>query len=143
MKKTIKLPDTPSQLLKLALTDLKKCERSKKFKINMNDYWYYQNKNTCFVCLAGAVMVKSLNIPTTYEGNITPFSLMFDENIRRKLRAINSFRCGDIVMAYSHFNRKMPDILPKEFLIRDYYLNTREFKKDIQFLISELKKIGE
>lgn len=43
-----------SGLIRLALADLRKCEQSPKYKINMDD-WHVPNSR-CSVCLAGSVM---------------------------------------------------------------------------------------
>ena len=55
----MKPPKKLWKLLELAMTDLAKAERSKKFKIDMGT-WLSTN-GTCKVCLAGSVMAFSLD----------------------------------------------------------------------------------
>ena len=59
-KNPVLLCKTPSQLLLLALSDLRKVERDEHYKVNMGE-WHKPNSH-CSVCFAGAVMAKSMNL---------------------------------------------------------------------------------
>jgi len=89
-----KLPDKPSELLILAMEDLEKVEKSDHlYTIDMGswvEHDYYDGK--CAVCHAGAVMVGTLgaDIKKSYDPSD------FDPDTKRKLRAIESIRRGDI-----------------------------------------------
>lgn len=54
----VTLPKIPSQLIRIALKDLEKAERTPKTRINMGT-WYDTN-GSCTVCLAGSVMANTL-----------------------------------------------------------------------------------
>ena len=56
----IRPPNKKWKLLELALNDLRKAERSKKYVVDMN-HWYKPN-SVCRVCLAGSVMAFSLSV---------------------------------------------------------------------------------
>ncbi len=62
------LPSKPSELIRVALADLRKCEKDKRYGIDMSD-WHVPvddddpDEPACYVCLAGAVMAKSLGVP--------------------------------------------------------------------------------
>ena len=53
------LPDKLSDCLELALGDLEKCERSKRYRIDMIE-WHNPVAETCYVCLAGSVIARAL-----------------------------------------------------------------------------------
>lgn len=69
--KNTQLPDKPSELIRLALKDLRKTERQFwKYKIDM-DIWHSGKTSTlsrCSVCLAGAVMAQTLKTPISLRG---------------------------------------------------------------------------
>jgi hypothetical protein len=83
-----KLPDKPSELLRLALHDLELCERDPKYRIDMED-WMYETENTCHVCLAGSVLAKTCGVRTYDHWGRN--NIVYD-----KMRAINLFRVGKI-----------------------------------------------
>jgi hypothetical protein len=53
------LPSKMHKLLDVALKDLMSCARSPKYTIDMSE-WHTTYIDTCRVCMAGAVMAKSL-----------------------------------------------------------------------------------
>ena len=86
-----RLPDLPSELIRLALLDLAKCEESDAYKINMN-IWHAGGMEPCRVCWAGSVMAQTLDMPV--EQTFDPED--FSPDTRRKLRALNEFRVGRV-----------------------------------------------
>ena len=63
----ITLPTTPSALIRAALEDLRACERDDGYVVNMSN-WHWpttdnRGRKVCSVCLAGAVMAKTLDVP--------------------------------------------------------------------------------
>lgn len=89
MTESDKLPDVPSELIRLALSDLEKCEASESYAINMLD-WHLPEFGVCHVCLAGAVMAQSLG---AYIGE-KPHPEDFGSGAHGKLHALDSFRQG-------------------------------------------------
>lgn len=89
------LPHKPSDLIELALADLIKCERSIKYHIDMS-VWHEPN-GTCAVCLAGAVMAKSLGVSITADA--APHVDIPNADAG-KLSALDQFRMGDCEMAF-------------------------------------------
>jgi len=91
----MRLPRKPSELIRLALSDLRKCEAAPDIKVNMN-YWLVPIPGGCAVCLAGAVMRQSLGmIP---QKGLTPSSCDLDVQDADALRALNEFRCGRVAL---------------------------------------------
>lgn len=97
--KNCPLPSKPSELIRVALADLTKVERDKKYVVNMGS-WHepvsspYRRDGgigtTCAVCFAGSVMAKTCDVdPTT--GVVPGF---WPERTERKFSALNSLRMG-------------------------------------------------
>jgi hypothetical protein len=85
------LPDKPSELIRLAISDLCKVEKNPVYRINMNRWHHLNYKDmVCEVCLAGAVMAGSLDADPYL--SISPFS--FKPSIYYKLQALDEFRLG-------------------------------------------------
>lgn len=138
-KAPTKLPDKPSALIRLALKDLEKCERSRKYKIDM-DYWYKPN-GKCKVCLAGSVMAQTMQIKSKVE--IEP-CFLDDDSDRLKLEALNNFRVGYPRYALEDMGIRSPavDNVPWEFSVEDYGIDPTQFKRDMRKLASLLAKEG-
>ena len=90
-----KLPDRPSELLKLAMTDLELVEKDKRYVIDMNT-WHSPYNDKCAVCMAGAVMAKELELPV----HIDSHPVHFQYDLMRKFNAINYFRTGNFEYAF-------------------------------------------
>lgn len=98
------LPDVPSQLIRLALADLRACEADPKYVISMNE-WYRRSGDICYVCMAGAVFAQTLG----FSGNLNwvpgdDIERMTEEvrrEISEKFSAIDDFRKGDITYGLS------------------------------------------
>ena len=82
------LPNKPSELIRLALSDLEECEQDPKYAVDMGS-WHRPVGAQCLVCLAGSVMAKTMKVPQhNFE---TP-----DNHVEfRKLRFLNDIRSGD------------------------------------------------
>ena len=82
------LPDKPSELIRLALADLALCAADPNYRIDMEE-WHKPEYGVCHVCLAGAVMAKSLNAP--------PADQLYSYNFpssHKKLFVLNDLRNG-------------------------------------------------
>lgn len=88
------LPDKPSSLILVALADLAKVEKSRKYQVDMG-IWHEPGSiargNRCQVCLAGAVMARSLGADPKASFDPSSFPLESD-----KLSALDCFRTGAI-----------------------------------------------
>lgn len=81
------LPNKPSELIRLALSDLEKCQKMKSRGINMTTWRSVEKNGVCYVCFAGAVMDRTLKLKDT---NL----LDLPSKIKDKLIALNYFRQG-------------------------------------------------
>ena len=84
----------PSTLIRVALADLVNCEQNPAYEINMAS-WHFPEPESghCLVCLAGAVIARTLETPAWKQVNPASFT----EKIHNQLRALNCFRVGDVV----------------------------------------------
>lgn len=90
-----KLPGHPADLLKLALKDMKKCLKNEQYKIEMGFWhWAQLDTNTCYICIAGAIMAQTLNTPPNISKRPEDFS---NKDIQNKLQAIDLILAGDIL----------------------------------------------
>lgn len=126
------LPDTPWELIRLAIADLEKVEALPDYEIDMEIWHIPQPNGRCAVCLAGAVMVSSLGL-NDYRVAFNP-SYVAE---RSKLFALDRLRFGDTksgleIMGWNY--RDMPDIQ-----ITPYKHSAEVFKKDMMDLASCLE----
>lgn len=134
------LPDKPSELIRLALNDLKKCEKSEDYIINMGVYHHYHGAifGTCSVCLAGAVMAQTLKLPkATDVNNVRDF---FSEVDTFKLKALDQFRTGDIMSGLMKLSIRQPKHLPHSIHIDHYCMNPDRFHTQMEGLATLLEK---
>lgn len=105
------LPDKLSDLLVVALADLKTCEEDDKYRINMTK-WHKPtlSGHHCEVCLAGAVMAQTLRTPLTKWQE--PYLNKLGEVINMKLLAINEARIGNLCMALCLMNVTTNSVKP-------------------------------
>jgi hypothetical protein len=137
------LPDKPSELLRTALSDLRACEGDPKYKINMH-WWHRARLDGCYVCLAGAVMAKTLEF--SFEENVAVYNFdnFFDRKgeLNSKLSALDWFRRGEIFDAFVDLGVKKPETLPDEITITPYEEGPEEFHRDMEGLITMLEQEG-
>lgn len=137
-KKIKSLPDKPSKLIRVALRDLEKCERSRSYKIEMGD-WHRPN-GKCAVCLAGAVMAKTLKADRReYAGPATWYH-RGDHDTFNKLRAINYLRIGAVVDAGNLMSFDASSV--PHVTVVSYEDNPTQFKRDMRRLAALLAKNG-
>jgi hypothetical protein len=134
-----KLPKTPSKLLRIALTDLMAVEKSKKYRIDMG-MWHHgavEGGQKCEVCMAGAVMAKTLKVPDDEWRDPGDFN---SSDITKKLFAINLLRVGNISEACYFLGVKNKANM--QVPVISYDDSPKEFKKDMRKLIKTLEKAG-
>lgn len=91
------LPDEPSALIRLALSDLMDVARDPRYRIDMAQ-WHEPDEQgeLCYVCLSGAVAANTLKLPPDR-------SLSWDQisdDASNKLTAIDDLRTGEISLAF-------------------------------------------
>lgn len=134
-----KLPNKPSALIRLALKDLSKVEKDRRYKVNMYS-WHVPSKLTkrCSVCLAGSVMAKSLGAIRSTE--CAPSN--FEET--NKLRAIDYFRTGNISWGASRLGFDISHPADQDIVVSvtTYEVDPVQFKKDMLKIATTFESIG-
>jgi len=88
-----RLPEKLSALIRLAVADAKSCEADSKYELNMST-WFHRGEDECSVCMAGAVMARTLGVPEGAE--FAGPAVYRDRAITNALFAVNYTRIGDI-----------------------------------------------
>lgn len=130
----MKLPTKPSELIRLALGDLRKCEDDPDYIIDMIS-WHEPGRNTCYVCLAGAVMAKSLGADRYHDFEPDSFA-----DVEYLLFALDHFRAGDIRSGLT--NLGFPDDGFSDRVIIPYGIDSEKFHKQMHVLADDLEKVG-
>ena len=102
---TTTLPSTPSELIRLALEDLRACERDDRYEVDMwdlhNSREGQRGQMVCHVCLAGAVLAQTLGVPR--DRSICGRDLArYRSSVQDRLRALDHFRLGEISAGLSY-----------------------------------------
>lgn len=153
MTKNLSVEDwtTPSKVLQIALDDLRSVRAQPDvYTVHMN-YWHHPMYavTSCAVCLAGAVMVGSLDVPPS--SNIS-LDAIIDPNIRTALDALDDYRSGDIDKFISNLTSddtsamRLTDLYEEKYPYRTYegrqknrHLDQLEaqLERDIEFFSSK------
>lgn len=137
MKRAVakKLPSKPSALIRVALKDLEKAERSRAYSIDMLT-WHDASGDRCTVCMAGAVMAYSLGVPRTC--TIKPAETAFNS----QLVGINLLRSGNVRAGLGSMGVRFPRAVPHYVDVPPYSIDKRGFKKSMRSMASMLARHG-
>ena len=138
--------EKPSSLIRLALRDLRTCEKDSGYDIDMGD-WHFPvpEHGLCYVCLAGAVIAQTLNIaPTEYcrpNDDFDPSSPM--TKIDRILQALDALRIGGVLTAFHYLEMDTDTLkMDPERYIPVYEADPESFKLAMEELARELEREG-
>lgn len=137
------LPNKPSELIRLALTDIARAERSKRYAIHMGVWHSPQGFSPeeglpCDVCFAGAVMAFSLGAQP--DKDTVPET--FGEKNARKLNALDNFRAGYIRAGLSAMDFEQPAELTDYQSVGSYYEDRLHWKRRMRVMASLLERNG-
>lgn len=139
-KKVVRLPHKMSALIMLALGDLMKVERSKKYTINMG-IWHepdWHQSAPCSVCFAGSVMAKTLDTPL----DDSRFPEHFSGHNSAALYALNALRSGSVDSAAAHLGKSERRYAHFCRFITHYSASPKLFRADMRRLAHDLAKAG-
>jgi len=139
------LPDTMHGLLAVAIADAKAISR-RKYQPHFG-YWHCPLDNgKCLVCLAGSIIARSLNSPST--AMIRPSFL--SPGVQRKMDAINAMRHGNWQYAYHLIYNSAPDCSTLDSLLflptpaQCDFIGWRQFNahlKSLQRILPKLRAV--
>lgn len=138
--KKIDLPEKPSDLILVALEDLEKVEKSKTYKVFMEDWHNPFDGKKCEVCFAGSVMAMEGRLS---KNKYVEADKCFDEKTWEKFYALNNFRRGMVVSGLNCMGIDAPDLLCEadmKVFVPDYDRNPSQFKADM-LAISDMLKL--
>ena len=139
------LPDKPSELILVALKDLIKCERSKKYKVDMT-IWHqkeWPDAPACSVCLGGSVMAKSFDANPNEV--LEPYNMKhLRVSDRRKLKALDHFRRGNIWCGLESMRLPLKRLykIDSHMDVQFYSESPTKFKADMRKMAKYLKSKG-
>lgn len=125
----MKLPDKPSELIRLALRDLEKVEQTPGYVVDMASWHVYQHNmdygcTACCVCFAGAVIAMESGI-SLHKG-LNPW--MFEQSIADKLCTLDDFREGDLRTGLRGMGLEVPAGVPCRVQVVQYRHSPSAFK---------------
>ena len=137
-----------SQLIRHALADLELVEQDEDYTVSMG-VWHapynasesYLDPVKCDVCLAGAVMAKSLDMPI----NTCDGPEYFSRSIGETLEKLNFLRMGQVSVVFIDFSDdyKLINVGPvPDREIVEYSIDPPLFKAQMGTLASELETAG-
>ena len=129
------LPDKPSALLRVALSDLAKVEQDIRYKVDMSSYHVVRPGGICHVCLAGAVMAKSLKVPFV---SAIPARLPESDEIY----ALEQLRVGELHRALLNLDLPIPNDLPKSVPVTTYETDRDRFFDNMHTIANLLEMYG-
>lgn len=132
------LPDRPSELIRLALADLKRVEEDPRYIVNMSE-WHTPRGRTCSVCLAGSVLAKTCGAPVEEDF----LDIDVSRDTARKLYALDKFRLGHVHLALGYFRTVIisPDV-PSRLLVTAYSVSPEAFHADMENMATVLERAG-
>lgn len=131
------LPDKPSELIRVALEDVRLVEKDDRYIVFMDDWHTTRNREgACHVCLAGAVMAKSL------KANVWEYTTpkKYPTDVRSKLFALDHFRSGDVNLGLMSMGWPQKSTRPTR--ITPYEKDRELFHEDMNELANYLETIG-
>lgn len=129
------LPSKLSDVIELAVRDLEACEADPRYVVDMNT-WHETFPRSCGVCLAGAVMAKTLETP--WRETRVPADFPDDDDWNR-LWALNSVRKGHVDEALHYMGT--PTVAGLDFPYVVYGRNPEAFKTRMREVARDLRKL--
>jgi hypothetical protein len=132
------LPKKMSQCLKLALRDLRRCEKKKRYRVEMDVAFHHPNDDgTCSVDVGGALTALTLG----GQGRLRLVPMMFERKTYDMLCAVSVLVSGNISGAIRMlYPEKHSDVavrkhgLPLHVDITPYDKSPRQFRRDLRRL---------
>ncbi len=143
-----KLPNKPSELLEVAMHDLSLVERSSKYKVDMWSWHKPTGAGYCEVCMAGAVMAKTLHV----DSKVYKTASSFDARTDRKLWFISKASVtgftgeadmiSEVRAAFHLCIGRETVVKIRKVAILKYSTSPRAFKARVRKIIRLLKEAG-
>lgn len=130
------LPDKLSELIRVAIGDLEKCEVDPLYEIDMHR-WHYPSISRCCVCLAGACLAMSVGIDPSEQFT---FGDVEDHEYGRHFIALDYARVGNVQCALMELGIDYTTQLNRPVV--PYDAGPAIFKSQMLALASDLEREG-
>lgn len=148
-----RLPDKPSELLRVALSHFLACEQDSKYVIDMSRWYHAVHETMCEVCFAGSVIAGNLmpDVVNTTFGTVSIVPWYFDDDTENKLCALDAIRQGGIFEFFNNLDLVKPESLPSyiyhksergSYIWPDYHINRDDWMAWIEGFIGILEAEG-
>lgn len=132
------LPDKPSALIRLALSDMEKTV-ARGIKINMTSWIDFDDEKTvCGVCFAGAVLLETCGVATSL---LLSSILIKESKLRRQMWALDAFRNGEIWEGLAHLRLPIRG-LPRYVVVHNYFAGAELFQEDMNSMAAMFEAAG-
>lgn len=133
------LPELPSDLLRLALRDLRMVESMPETYVVDMGHWHREHMGKCHVCLGGAVLAGTLGLGADAEG----LTALEADEVRNKLLALDCLRCGEVGSAVAHMLPDRPmGTCPPDRSVPEYGDGPEDFHAAMEDLAAQLEDEG-
>lgn len=130
-------PGKPSGLIRLAIVNVKKVRRRKRYVVDMGIY-HEPMGGKCHVCFAGAVMAGTLGASPTQYVTTYHWGLTW----RYALQALNCFRLGRVYEGLNCLGLGIPDGLPMTMAVTHHDDDPEQFLADMEAMAATLEGAG-
>ena len=127
----------PSELIRVALNDLMRCYNDSEYVVSMGA-WHVPNLASCQVCLAGAVMAKTLGSDSNQLFGPSSFSRPIDSI----LWALNELRMGAVSSAFGYLELGFAGGSKFNRDITSWHVDSIRFMGDMNQLADDLHAEG-
>jgi len=129
-------PSKPSELIRLALRDLKAVESDPDYVVEMAEWHAPRDDGYCALCFAGAVMAKSLQMPRDLDYY---FKFDFSPAWEAAFEALNGLRSGQTYKTNERFH--VTERVPCR-VIPEYSEDPAAFHLAMEALAAEYEAVG-
>ena len=136
-----RLPDKPSELIRVALEDVKKVENTPGYKVNLHEWNEVRRDGLCHVCLGGSVLVQRCGAKNGESPGVLLEQKRIDHETYRKLYALDYFRWGNVKAGLDEMGISSVD-LPGQLLVTDYKNGPAAFFHDMENVARVLEARG-
>jgi hypothetical protein len=138
------LPNLPSQLIRIALHDLRRVEHDARYTVDMGTWHSSEDGDgTCHVCLAGAVIAGILG----HGPNEDVIPETVDRADALRLEALDALRCGDVTgavyLVLAPDGEAYPEMdSPLDREVVDYDEDPEVFHAEMAAMATDLEGVG-
>jgi hypothetical protein len=140
------LSASPSQLLRLALKDLAEVEKMPDYRIDMT-FWMRNiismgDKEVCYVCLAGACLVRRYSADRSRVDKIINSREPEDQQIYMRMCALDCFRQGQVAEGLRYLGFQLKPEMSYLYPVMPYFQDVELAKEDMADLAELLEAHG-